>query len=129
MPELVWKSLLESLTDAGIESPYLDRVRSRVDVAQGRLRLEREILQEIAQALGRAEDEVNLALAQFQLMDAQIERECDDRKRTALIESFNRQRDLARHALLDLVIHREALGSYRNEQLAAIYPIPPRKQW
>jgi hypothetical protein len=127
MRELPWKSLVESLTDSDFHSPYIDRLRTRIEVAQGRPSLEREILQEIAQALGRAEDKVNVALLQLEVLEAQIQGESDPSRRRALTEAFNRHRDAAVQALHDLVIHREALGMYRHEQLAEIYPIPPRK--
>jgi hypothetical protein len=61
MWEPPWKSLVESLTDSGFESDYLERLRSRVEVTLDRNSLEREIIQEMAQSLGRAGDKVNLA--------------------------------------------------------------------
>ncbi len=127
MGDQVWKNLLEILTDSELSSPYLDRLRSRIDIAQERQSLERELVQEIAQALGRAEDKINLALLQLEILNAKIESESDQRRYTALVDEYNRQRDVARRALRDLTIHREALGMYRNKQLVEIYPIPPRK--
>jgi len=127
MGDQICKSLLDSLTDSELSSPYLDRLRSRIDIAQERQSLERELVQEIAQALGRAEDKINLALLQLDILDAEIEIEKDASRCRALVEEYNRQREVARRALRDLTIHREALGMYRNRQLAEIYPIPPRK--
>ena len=127
MGDQVWKNLLESLTDSEWSSPYLDRLRSRIDIAQERQSLEHELVQEIAQALGRAEDKINLALLQLEILDGKIEDENDPNQHDALVQEFNRQRDVARRALRDLTIHREALGMYRNKQLSEIYPIPPRK--
>jgi hypothetical protein len=127
MGDHIWKNLLESLTDSELSSPYLERLRSRIDIAQERQSLERELVQEIAQALGRAEDKINHALLQLEILDAKIESESDPSRHNALVEEFNRQREFARRALRDLTIHREALGMYRNKQLAEIYPIPPRK--
>ena len=123
----VWKNLLESLSDSELKSPYLDRLRSRIDIAQERQSLERELVQEIAQALGRAEDKINLALLQLDILDAKIKSEGDQGQHNELVEEFNRQREVARRALRDLTIHREALGMYCNRQLTEIYPIPPRK--
>lgn len=123
----VWKNLLESLSDSELSSPYLDRLRARIDIAQERQSLERELVQEIAQSLGRAEDKINIALLQLDILDAKIESESDQGRHNELVEEFNRQREVARRALRDLTIHREALGIYRNRQLAEIYPIPPRK--
>jgi hypothetical protein len=56
MPERPWQTLVRQLTDAGYESPYLDRLRARVDPAQAQDTLEQEIIREMASALGRAED-------------------------------------------------------------------------
>lgn len=127
MGDQIWKNLVESLSNSELSSPYLDRLRSRIDIAQGRQNLERELIQEIAQALGRAEDKINFALLQLDILDAKIERESDASRRRSLVEAFNRQREVARRALRDLTIHREALGLYGNKQLLTIYPIPPRK--
>ncbi|MBN1656339.1 MAG: hypothetical protein JXA30_21395 [Deltaproteobacteria bacterium] len=127
MRDQPWKNLLECLTDSEFDSPYLDRLRSRVEIAQGREGLQREILQEIAQALGRSEDKVNEALLELEMLEAEIAREADGNRRRSLVETFNRKRESARRALRDLVIHREALGMRRNKQLAEIYPIPARK--
>jgi len=127
MGDQIWKNLLEMITDSELNSPYLDRLRSRIDIARERQSLERELVQEIAQALGRAEDKVNLALLQLDILDVKIEDEDDQTRYNTLVEQFNRQREVARRALRDLTIQREALGMYRNKQLAEIYPIPPRK--
>src|SRR5262245_17405185 len=53
MRQLPWKALVTELKDRGYQSPYLDRLRSRLDVGQAQATLELEIVQEIAAALGR----------------------------------------------------------------------------
>jgi DNA-binding helix-hairpin-helix protein with protein kinase domain len=127
MREPVWKSLVESLSDTEFESPYLDRLRSRVEIAQERSSLEREIVQEMAQALGKAEDKVNVALLELQLIEQKLAIASGEGERGHLIASFNTQRDRAKQVLRELVIHREALGMHRNEILREFYPIPERK--
>ncbi|GAB4286968.1 MAG: hypothetical protein Kow0092_40200 [Deferrisomatales bacterium] len=130
-----WEKLVRELTDSGYESPYLDRLRTRIDVGRAHDELRAEILREMASALGRAEDKVNLALLRLEL----IGRELDDllaeegrdqgwaRRTNARVEAFNRQRAQAQRCLWELVIHREALGFRRNSVLREFYPIPPKR--
>lgn len=44
----------------------------------------------------------------------------------ALADAFNGQRAVAEKRLRDLVIHREAAGSRRNQALYELWPMPPR---
>ena len=126
-----WKRIVDQLTAEGYESPYLDRLRARVDVGGARHGLEREILSEMVSALGRAEDRLNLALLELELIGREIDvltaRDPDDPERHDRIRAFNAQRDRARQRLWELVVHREALGFTRNHVLAEFYPIPPRR--
>jgi hypothetical protein len=126
-----WKRLVLDLTDEGFESPYLDRLRARLNVEQSHRELEKEILQEMAAALGRAEDKLNLALLRLQLIARELESlpprgaGVDLRER---VEGYNAQREVASRCLWELTIHREALGFRRNEILERLYPIPPRRR-
>jgi len=99
-----WKALVAELKDRGHESPYLDRLRARMDVEQAQSSLEREIVQEIAAALGRS----------------------DDAERTVAGAHFELVREEALRARHELLIHREAVGIRRNDLLETLYPIPPR---
>jgi len=126
-----WKRLVQDLTDQGFESPYLDRLRRKLDVEQAHQDLEREILQEMAAALGRAEDKVNLALLELQLSDRKLgvfEERGDLAAFNEEVATYNTRRDEAHRCLWELTIHREALGFRRNEILRQYYPIPPRRQ-
>ena len=73
MAATAWKRLVLELTDEGFDSPYLDRLRARLNVEQSHRELEKEILQEMAAALGRAEDKLNLALLRLQLIERELE--------------------------------------------------------
>jgi hypothetical protein len=116
----MWKRLVADLIEAGHESPYLDRLRDRLGMRSLSHRdLEREILEEMAYSLGRAEDKVNVALLELELLD---------RDPATTAEAFNAKREDAVRALRDLIIHREALGFLRHEALARHYPIPPRRE-
>jgi hypothetical protein len=125
-----WKKLAADLAELGVESEYLSRVRARVDPEQELKALEEEIAGEIAQALGRTEERLNLALAELDLHRARFEqarsRAAPGEQLHALAEAFNAQRKVAEECLRHLVIHREAAGFRRNQILCEMFPIPPR---
>lgn len=131
-----WKRLVRELSDAGFESPYLERLQRKLDVDQAHAELEAEIRREMAQALGRAEDKVNAALLELDVIERGIARLAAGRDEDenwqnrvdARIEDYNRQREVARRRLWELVIHREALGFRRNGDLREFYRIPPKKR-
>ncbi|WP_437897302.1 hypothetical protein [Sorangium sp. So ce124] len=131
MTEPAWKKLVEQLKDQGHKSPYLDRLRQRLP-AVGRTDLAGEILREMASALGRSEDKVNVALLELELQgialdELALRQGADSTERAEMIVAFNRQREVAARAVWELRVHREALGFRRNDDLAAIYPIPPKR--
>ena len=123
-----WKRLVDDLKREGFESPYLDRLDHRLDRLQQRESLEKEILQEMAYALGKSEEKVNLALLECELAAREIEQAPDPGTRAERIEEFNRRRDRAESLRRELMIHREALGMVRHELLERFYPIPPRRR-
>ncbi len=125
MWEPPWKRLVDDLKDGGFESPYLDRLHARLHVYLERPSLEREILSEMAYALGRTEDKVNVALLELDVKAREIEAAAPaDRARR--VGEFNELRARAKAALRDLMIHRESLGMRRHDLLPGLYPIPPR---
>jgi hypothetical protein len=121
--EPAWKSLVEQLVEEGHQSPYLDRLRERYDVSVGRESIERELMREMASALGRAEDKVNVALLELEL----LAKRCDERGDRASIEAFNAKREHALKVRRDLLIHREALRFPRDPRFEERYPVPPRR--
>jgi hypothetical protein len=125
-----WTKLASELLEHGIESEYLARVSARVTPEQRLELLEVEIGQEIAGALGRTEDKLNLALAELELQRARYDRAVragsNEAERAAFAEAFNAQRNAARARLRDLQIHREAVGFRRNQILNELYPIPAK---
>jgi hypothetical protein len=124
------KRLADGLIAEGIESKYLARVLERVSPEQQLDNLRNEIAQEIAQALGRSEDRVNLALAELELLRARHERARaagePEHELQALVRAHDAQRAVAKARLHELLIHREAIGFRRNQLLYELYPIPPR---
>ena len=130
--ERPWQALVRELRDSGYESPYLDRLRARYDVYAAQEELEKEIIREMAAALGRAGEKVDFALLRLELagkaLAAATESTAatDADERTRLAAAFNALRAEAIAARHELRIHREAVGIRRNHDLDRDYPIPPR---
>jgi hypothetical protein len=125
--EATWKKLVRELSDSGYESPYLDRLRARLDVRLAFESLEQEIAREIASALGRAGDKVDYALLRLEIAGREVDASADERDRERAVLRFNQVRREALAARHELRIHREAVGIRRNRILEQIYPIPPRR--
>jgi len=125
--EKPWQRLARELRADGFESPYLDRLEERVDVEAAQDRLETEIVQEMACALGRAEEKLLVALVHVEVAARDLDRARDDDERTAALARFNERRDAAWQARHELLIHREAIGIRRNQVLETLYPVPPRR--
>jgi len=124
--ERPWQSLVRELRESGFESPYLDRLRARYDVTTAQEELEKEIIREMAEALGRAGEKVDLALLRLDVARRALAAAADADERRRLAEEFNALRKDALQARQELRIHREAVGIRRNDCLDAQYPIPPR---
>jgi hypothetical protein len=128
--------LVAELKDSGHQSEYLDRLRERVPAYQARNDIQLEIVQEMASALGRAEDKVNLALLKVELegdaLDLLLAKHHRDQtwelQMRTCIDAFNRLRDEAVTALWELTVHREAIGFRRDHRIHEHYPIPPRRK-
>ena len=118
--------LVRDLVSRGYESEYLTRLRSRFDAEQAYEDLEREILYEMACALGRAEEKVNVALLRLELARRELDEAQPGSEYAERAEKFNSLRELAWQARYELLVHREAVGMRRNEILEQLYPIPPR---
>ena len=124
--ERPWQSLVRELRDTGFESPYLDRLRARHDVAAAQEQLEKEIIREMAEALGRTGEKVDVALLRLALAGKEVAAATDSGQRARLVAHFNALRAAAITARHELRIHREAIGIRRNDVLDREYPIPPR---
>ena len=124
--ERPWQSLVRELRDAGYESPYLDRLRARHDVAAAQEQLEKEIVREMAEALGRSGEKVDVALLRLDVAGRALAAAVDPAARARLADAYSARRDEALRARHELRIHREAVGIRRNETLDREYPIPPK---
>ena len=123
MGQPLWKGLVEQLEDEGFESPYLNRLRSRLNHIGSRQTLEQEILTEMAAALSRAAAKVDAALLRLEVTGKAL----DAAPEPALRQRFNTEREAALRARWELKVHREALGMYDNSEINTHYPVPPRR--
>jgi hypothetical protein len=124
--ERPWQSLIRELRDSGHESPYLERLRARHDVAAAQEQLEKEIIREMAEALGRSGEKVDVALLRLELAARDVAAASTEDEREHAVVRFNALRDDALRVRHELRIHREAIGIRRNDGLDTTYPIPPR---
>lgn len=104
---------------------HLDVVRARVDPSVAQEELEREIVREIAAALGRSAEKVERALSRLETGRRAVDAARDDEERARATAAFEALRAAAVRARHDLLIHREAVGIRRNDALETLYPIPP----
>jgi hypothetical protein len=134
-----WKHLVEQLKSQGVESPYLDRLRERIPTRGAPGDLQRELLEEMASSLRRAEDKIDLLLLKLDVLGQELDaleragegaRPRDDAWLRARDEKLARHAQLrkdAERAVWELRVQREALGFRRNELLAGLYPIPAKR--
>lgn len=116
---------VDRLARQGVESPYLDRLRARINPEQAVADIEREILQEIAEALGRSEERLEYALLELDLVEQSLRASPDPAQEADLAASHARWRDEALRRRWELEVHREALRMYDHSMLDALHPIPP----
>lgn len=129
------RELCESLAEAEGESPWLQRLRARARgkrLGAGLAALSREILGEMAAALGRSESYVAEALLGCERIGREIDRlrteaEPDREALSSAVAEFNRLREVAERRRWELMVQREALGMRRHELLEQLYPIPARR--
>lgn len=123
MTEPIWKRLVDDLTDAGMKNPYLDRLSDRLSAMQMRVlnrgSIQAEIIDEMAFALCKAEDKVNLALLEVDILSANVSDPHD-------IDAYNDAVERARVSRWEYMVHREAIGLYEHRVLEELFPIPAR---
>ncbi len=120
------KARLEALVREGVESPYLERLRVRVNPAQAVADIEREIHQEIASSLGRSEENLERALLDVDVVLHRMRGATGDD-----LARFERDYEAARQVALrrrwELEVHREAVGFRNHAALDRLHPMPPRR--
>jgi hypothetical protein len=101
--------------------------------------LEKEILQEIAEALGNSGARLEEILIELNEISSEIEKkekfimingasEEDRRDLLQMIERFNSTRKIAIERFRNLIIHREAVGFRKHDHMFSKYHIPPIKK-
>lgn len=130
MYDPAWKRLVEDLRATGFRSVYADRLAERLpeNVAayeQGLGGVQREIVEEMAYALLKAEDKVNLAMLRCELAGRAIDDASEDADLTALYDEYGTLRRAALQARWEYKVHREALGMVRHAILEELFPLPP----
>ena len=128
MREPPWKSLAEHLKAKAVERPYVGRLTAQLDVAAPVRTLEREIIEEMAHALRRADDKLSRALDDLERVGRDLETVSDGREADDRVTTYNRQRQRALDARWELIIHREALGFRRHDEVDRVHPIPPARR-
>ncbi|MGZ3424553.1 MAG: hypothetical protein ACXWUG_21400 [Polyangiales bacterium] len=128
MEEPFWKRLVEDLTKQGWQNPSLERLREKLPgLGGGQRSLEMEIAQEMAAALGRAGEKVDIAIVELEALGRACDAAVEPEGRSRAVAAFNAKREHAEKVLWELRVHREALGIRNHAQLARFYVIPPRR--
>jgi hypothetical protein len=94
---------------------------------EGLERLEREIVQEKAAALGRAGERLESALATARALGEALDVEQEPARRAALLREYETTRRQAATARLMLLIQREAIGLRHHRDVDRQFPEPPRR--
>jgi hypothetical protein len=94
---------------------------------EGLERLDKEIVQEKAAALGRAGERLEAALASARATGEALDAERDPTQRAALPREYEVARRRVASARLMLVIQREAIGLRHHRDVDRQFPEPPRR--
>jgi hypothetical protein len=97
-------------------------VKDSVDKTQ------KEIMEEMARALGHCGHQLESILEQLKELDALMCQTQGIEEYNALVEKFNELLKLALTRREMLMIHREALGVFKHTYIDIFYPIPEKKR-
>lgn len=98
--------------------------------------IRREILEEMAASLGRAEARIRQSLARLVKLAAELDSAADgstadgraipaDRTRQDILQEYQAERATLQHRRWELMVQREAMGLRRHGILDRMYPVPP----
>ena len=90
-------------------------------------RINAEITQEKAAALGRAGERLEQALAAAAAVGHELEAATDEAERGRLVAEYERARVRAGEARVALLIQREAVGLRNHRIVDQLFPEPPRR--
>ena len=122
-----WKSLVEDLKRPEHDDPYLERLARRFDTGNDARSLQRELIEEMGSALKRAEAKLVTAIEACVRAGDELDGAGDSASREAARARYESRRSEAQRARWELVIHREALGLYRHDDVDHHHRIPPRR--
>jgi hypothetical protein len=91
-------------------------------------RINSEIANEKAQALGRAGERLEAALAHVVMVGRQLDAATDPEAETRLLGEYEAARVRALHARLALLIQREAVGLRHHRIVDQQFPEPPPRR-
>jgi hypothetical protein len=100
---------------------------SRPSLSESNRRINAEIAQEKAAALGRAGERLEQALALVAALGWLLEAATDDVEQTRLRADYERARVSAGEARVALLIQREAVGLRHHRIVDQLFPEPPRR--
>jgi hypothetical protein len=107
-----------------------------MQAGEGLRRVEAEIRQAKAEALGRVGERLDAALARLAALDAALDRSLAGAARPATepelardLTARNAVREEACRLVQQLIIQREAIGFRRHAMVAERYPVPLRRRF
>jgi hypothetical protein len=116
------------------DGPVAEPRLARGGRGEGLRRVEAEIRQAKAQALGRVGERLDAVLGQLRVLDAALDarlageaRRDEDRALPRALDDRNRLREEACRLVHQLIVQREAVGFRRHALVAERYPVPPRR--
>jgi len=129
----MWQKLVEDLKEQGVKSPYLERLDIRLKAYpkgrhSGVQSLQIEILQEMVQSLGNAEDSLNVKLLQIDLAGKTCDKATTQEQDEKLCKQFNALREEVVRSKWEFIVQRETMGFYHTPELDRLYPIPGPRQ-
>ena len=132
-----WKRLAAMIQDdqnTHSESVYAARLRAAHDPKDHVEKIEEEIMEEMAGALGRTADKCNYKFLLLEREGIKLDRLIASRagkdgEIEATVSSFNALRKEAEDARRELMIHRQACGfkTGNHQQVQDMWPLPPTR--
>jgi Fe-S cluster assembly scaffold protein SufB len=116
--------------ELGIDNPYVDRMREKLNAIAWSHNIEQEILAEQAASLGATEQKLCRAMLEMAVASKEAEIAIEKGRESVTareaVARFNAAREHAFERREYLIIQREALGMRRdNDVVRSMYPIPP----